>query len=133
MEINAARRLMEEIRALTNRIELVRQSAKQLVPWRDGMPKPPYKSGSALERIIYKMLELAEIRDEKKKELEAVKVELIDAICAVAMSEQERKVLMLRYVSCMNFRDICFEMDKSDARIYQWHRAGLKKLQSAYS
>ena len=84
MEINAARRLMEEIRALTNRIEMVRQSAKQLVPWRDGMPKPPNK-GSPIEKICYRMLELAEIRDEKKKELEAVKVELIEKICAVAM------------------------------------------------
>ena len=133
MEIDKARRLAEEIRALTNRIELVRQSAKNLVPWRDGMPKPPYKSGSALERIIYKMLELAEERDEKQKELEAAKVELIEGICAVAMSEPERRVLMLRYVNCMRFRDICFELKYSDARVYQLHRAGLKKLQLHYS
>lgn len=133
MKIEAARRLTEEIRQLTNRIELVRQSAKNLVPWRDGMPKPPYKSGSALERIIYKMLELAEERDAKKKELEQVKAALIEKICAGVMNERERKVLLLRYVECMTFRDICFEMGYSDARIYQWHRACLDKLQLHYS
>ena len=42
---------------------------------------------------------------------DAAKVALIDEICAVEMSANERKVLMLRYVACMNFRDICFEMN----------------------
>ena len=128
MDINAARELTEEIARIAERIELVRQSAKNLVPWRDGLPKPPNK-GSPIEKICYRMLALEEMRQEKLKELDAVKVSLIEAICAVPMKEMERRVLMMRYVDCMRFRDICFELDKSDARIYQWHRAGIEKFE----
>lgn len=129
MEITAARTLTEEIKRLAEQIELVRQSAKNLVPVQDGMPKPPNK-GSPIEKICYRMLELEEKRREKIKELDAVKVALIDAICAAPLKDGERKVLMLRYVCCMRFRDIQFDLEKSDARIYQWHRAGLEKMRN---
>ena len=127
MDINAARDLKEEIQSLERRIETLRTTAQNLVPIRDGLPKGKATS-SAVERLTVKILDLEENLRGLQEKLDAVKIRLIEEICAAPMTEMERRVLMMRYVSCMRFRDICFELDKSDARVYQWHRAGLEKI-----
>lgn len=127
MEITAARDLKEEIHSVERQMETLRATAQNLVPIRDGLPKGKATS-SAVERLAVKILKLEEYRQAKLKELDAVKIRLIEEICAVPLKEMERRVLMMRYVNCMQFRDICFDLNKSDARIYQWHRAGLEKM-----
>ena len=127
MEITAARDLKEEIHSVERRIETLKTTAQNLVPIRDGLPKGKATS-SAVERLAVKILKLEEYRQAKLKELDAVKIRLIEEICAAPLKEMERRVLMMRYVNCMRFRDICFDLNKSDARIYQWHRAGLEKM-----
>lgn len=129
MEVTAARILTEEIKSLERQIEMLRATAQDLVPIRDGLPKGQAQV-SAVERIALKILALEENLRGLHEELDAVKIRLIEEICAAPLKEGERKVLMLRYVSCMRFRDICFELEKSNARIYQWHRAGLEKIKN---
>ena len=132
MDINVARRLTKEIKRLEAELATLQRAAQDLVPVRDGQPKGQSQTSTVeklVERLVSKEMEIYDLRSH----LDAVKVELINRICAVDMADYEKRVLLLRYVSCMNFRDICFELDYSDARIYQWHRAGLEKLQSDYS
>lgn len=127
MEITAARDLREEIQTLERRIETLKTTAQNLVPIRDGLPKGKATS-SAVERLTVKILDLEENLRGLREKLDAVKIRLIEEICAAPLKEMERRVLMMRYVNCMRFRDICFDLNKSDARIYQWHRAGLEKM-----
>ena len=132
MEIEIARLITEEIKRLEREEELLRHAAQNIVPERDGLPKGKSRS-SPVERLTIKLLEIEERKRALMDELAAAKVALIEEICAGALSEMEKRVLILRYVGCMRFRDICFELNYSDARIYQWHRAGLEKLQLNYS
>ena len=127
MEITAARDLREEIQTLERRMETLRATAQDLVPIRDGLPKGKVTS-SAVERLAVKILNLEEYLRGLQEKLAAVKIHLIEEISAAPLKEMERRVLMMRYVNCMRFRDICFDLNKSDARIYQWHRAGLEKM-----
>ena len=108
-------------------METLRATAQNLVPIRDGLPKGKATS-SAVERLAVKILNLEENLRGLQEKLAAVKIRLIEEICAAPLKEMERRVLMMRYVNCMRFRDICFDLNKSDARIYQWHRAGLEKM-----
>lgn len=126
-ELNAARDLAEEIKACESDLATFRLSMTKLVPIRDGMPKAQ-SNESRVE-------ELAVLIVEKERELNELKERLIDTagklareISAAPLNSQERRVIFLRYVACEHFRDIAFEMDKSDARIYAIHATAVDKI-----
>lgn len=45
-----------------------------------------------------------------------------------ALTVREYEVVSLRYVACMNFRDIETELGMSDATVFFHHRNALKKI-----
>ena len=129
-ELNAARELAGEIRACESDLATFRLSMTKLVPIRDGMPKAQ-SNESRVEEIAVLIVE-------KERELIALKSRLIDVagqiarqISQIELNPQERRVIFLRYVACMHFRDIAFEMNKSDARIYAIHAAAVDRILTA--
>lgn len=126
-ELNAARDISDQIRACESDLATFRLSMTKLVPIRDGMPKAQ-SNESRVE-------ELAVLIVEKERELNELKERLIDTagklareISAAPLNAQERRVIFLRYVACDNFRDIAFEMNKSDARVYAIHAVAVDKI-----
>ena len=126
-ELTAAREIANAIRACESDLATFRMSMVRLVPIRDGQPKG-HKTDSQVEKI-------AVLITDKEREIEELRTRLMDTAGALArkisqadLTPQERRVMFLRYVACDNFRDIAFQMDKSDARVYSIHATALDKI-----
>lgn len=126
-ELNAAREIANAIRACESDLATFRMSMVRLVPLRDGQPKG-HNTDSQVEKIAVLIME-------KEQEIEDLRSRLMDTAGVIArqisqadLTPQERRVMFLRYVACDNFRDIAFEMNKSDARVYAIHAAAVDKI-----
>ena len=126
-ELNKARELKERIRELERHIAALRLSAADIVPGLDGMPH-----GTDIKSKVEKLA--ARLVDEER-ELESIRAELCAAAIHIAtqiqaadLKRKEKTVLILRYVTCMNFRDISFQLGLSDATTFRLHHDGIKKM-----
>lgn len=126
-ELNAARDLTKAIRAVESDLETFRLSATKLVPLRDGMPKSQNQE-SRVEELALLIIEGERELTQLKERLIEVTGELARKLSREALTPQERRVIFLRYVACENFRDIAFEMDLSDARVYFIHSTARDKI-----
>lgn len=126
-ELNEARELRDLMRNEERRLNAYRLAAQNLVPLLDGMPHArncagkPEKIALLIVESELKLIELNERYDAACDKLaRKIKAEIADGT--------EQEILLLRYVACMNFRDIEIKLDMSDARIFYLHRNGIKKL-----
>ena len=126
-ELNEARDLKERIRELERHIAALRLSAADIVPALDGMPHAT-DIKSKVEKLAARIVD-------DERELESIRAEFCAAAITIAtriqnadLKRQEKTLLILRYVVCMNFRDISFQMGLSDATTFRTHRDGLKKM-----
>lgn len=126
-ELNAAREIFKAIRAGESDLETLRLTATKLVPLRDGMPKAQNLE-SRVEEITVMILECERELTQLKEKLIEVTGELARKIARENLTPQERRVIFLRYVACQNFRDIAFDMDISDARVYFVHATAREKI-----
>lgn len=126
-ELNAARDLVKAIRAGESDLATLRLTATKLVPIRDGMPKAE-RQESRVEEIALMIIEGERELAQMKERLVEVTGELARKLSRIALTPQERRVIFLRYVACSNFRDIAFEMDLSDARVYFIHATARDKI-----
>lgn len=126
-ELNEVRELRSEINDLERKIELVRGALMNIVPLRNGMPQG-HALDSRVEKTVVQIGELEEELLELKKRRELAKINITAQICAAKLSGKEAAVIYSRYVKCMRFRDICFELNYSDAHVFYLHRHALKKL-----
>lgn len=76
---------------------------------------------------IYKKLDLEEEMKQVQKKLDEKRTEIITAIEALT-DENQKSVLMLRYISLMGFNEICEKMFYSLSTIKRWHREGVEKI-----
>ena len=126
-ELNEVRELRSEINDLERKIELMRGALMNIVPLRDGMPQG-HDLDSRVEKTVVKIGTLEEEVLELKKRRELAKIKITAAICAASLSDKEAAVIYRRYVKCMRFRDICFELKYSDAHVFYLHKHALRKL-----
>lgn len=131
-ELNSVRDLRQRIREQERRLRALRLSVENLTPILDGMPHSRSPT-SRVEKITVKILEA-------ERELELLRAEcanaaevLTEKISAANLESQEQTILIMRYVACMNFRDIEFELGLSDARIFFLHRNSLRKIKADFS
>ena len=126
-ELNEVRELQSQIGDLERKIELMRGALMNIVPLRNGMPQG-HALDSRVEKTVVQIGELEEELLELKKLRELAKINITANICAAGLSGKEAAVIYLRYVKCMRFRDICLELNYSDAHVFRLHSQGLKKL-----
>ena len=128
-ELNEVRELRSEINDLERKIELMRGALNNIVPPRNGMPQGRGQE-SRIENMVAQISELETELLELKKRRELAIVKITAGICAANLSGKEASVIWRRYVKCMRFRDIGFELKYSDAHVFYLHRRGLKKVVS---
>ena len=126
-ELNSVRELHSRIRDFEWYLKALRASAENIVPMIDGLPHATTIQ-SKVEKLALKIADAErELKALQRKFVNAA-VELKSKINAAKLNRQEEAVLILRYVSCMNFQDIWQTLNTSDARIFYLHRTGLKKF-----
>lgn len=126
-ELNSVRELHTKIRDFEWYLKALRASADNIVPILDGLPHATTIQ-SKVEKLAMKIADAErELEDLQRKFVNAA-VELESKINAAKLNRQEEAVLILRYVSCMNFQDIWQTLNTSDARIFYLHRTGVKNF-----
>ena len=126
-ELNAVRNLKEEIRALENRLQIMRLTASSISPAFDGLPGGNEKK-SPVETLAVKIISLEEELSSKYRLLDSTAAVLYEKISAVNLKPREHDVMILRYCACETFRDIGFMLKISDARTYALHSDAVKKI-----
>lgn len=126
-ELNEVRELRDAIRSIERRLKALREAVSNLTPILDGMPHAQSQT-SKVESLSVLILETErELHDFKNRMVSTVG-KISQAICRALLPAQEEEVLLLRYVACMNFRDIQFKLNLSDARVFYLHRHALKNF-----
>ena len=126
-ELNEVRELKKEIQAAERQLRILKTAAENLVPVLDGLPhaqNPKSRVASIATLIIDAERALTTL----KEKLDSTGAKLIARIRREPLTTREQEILILRYVACMNFRDIEFKLHLSDARVFSYHRSALKKV-----
>ena len=126
-ELNRVRELNAQIREIEVHLTTLRNRAHDITPKLDGMPHAS-TIRSQVESLALKIVEESLKLDELHARIVSEAANLTREICRLISDPQERTVMILRYVSCMRFRDIGFQMNKSDASIFRLHRDAFAKL-----
>ena len=126
-ELNQVRDLSKRIRDLENLLATLRKRAEDIVPAREGMPQSTdihSKVESLALKIVEKTIELESLHEQ----ILSATATLTESICLQITDPNQRAVLLFRYVHCMTFRDIGFQLDKSDATVFRLHHDALEKM-----
>ena len=126
-ELNSVRDINKRIRDIEWRLQALRAEAENITPIIDGLPH----STDVKSRVERLALNIAE----GERELAALQAQFITAalelgnkIDSSPLNQQEKTVLSLRYVSCLNFQDIWLTLHVSDAQVFYLHRTAQKKF-----
>lgn len=129
--LNVVRELHKKIRDLTSHLQALRLSAQNIVPVIDGLPHSSDVK-SRVEKLALKIYEHERELSDLSRQFAISALDLTDRINrADNLNQQEKSILLMRYVACMNFQDIWLELKISDARTFHLHRAAVKKFQAA--
>ena len=126
-ELNRARDLREQIRDIEWEIIKLRAGAEDLVPILDGLPRGN-EVKSRVENLAIKLLMAQEELPRLLEEFGRVALDLEEKINCSELDELEKAVLTLRYVVCMNFRDIQFKLKLNENSTFYYHRIAVKKF-----
>lgn len=126
-ELNSVRELNKQIRRQEQHLQALRLSAENLVPILDGLPHSN-EAKSRVEKIALMIIESERELDSLRAQLDRASEELPARIHDEVSDVQERTVLLLRYVACMRFRDIAFQLEMSERRVFQIHHDALKSF-----
>lgn len=130
-DLNAVRDLRNKIRDLTSHLQALRLSAQNIVPVIDGLPHSDSVK-SRVEKLALKILEKERELSDLNKKFAISALDLEERINrADQLNQQEKTILLMRYVACMRFQDIWIELKTSDARTFHLHRSAVKKFQAA--
>lgn len=127
-ELNVVRDLRNKIRDLTSHLQALRLSAQNIVPVIDGLPHSDSVK-SRVEKLALKILEHERELSDLSRQFAISALDLTDRINrADNLNQQEKTILLMRYVACMNFQDIWIEMQISDNRAFYLHRTAVKNF-----
>ena len=129
-ELNSVRELKKKICELEWHLKTLRMTAKNIVPILDGLP---HSTGlkSRVEKIALNIIaDEQQLTNYQTRFIEAA-LNLSDKIGKALLNAQEKAILNLRYVSCLNFQDIWLGLNISDAKVFYVHRIAVKKILKA--
>ena len=126
-ELNEVRELRRELVNGEQKLRMLREQAARLTARLDGLPHAQATT-SPLELLTVKIVDLERELDEMRAMMNLTAESLIYRLSLVPLTPREFSIVALRYVSCMNFRDIQFELRLSDATVFFHHRNALKKI-----
>ncbi|MBQ4495659.1 MAG: DUF1492 domain-containing protein [Selenomonadaceae bacterium] len=126
-ELNSVREISRRIRDLEWRLQTLRAEAENIVPVIDGLPHAT-QIKSRVEKLALNITDCDNELINLREQFVNSALELGNKIDNAKLNSQEKTVLSLRYVSCMNFQDIWLKLDTSDANIFYLHRTALKKI-----
>lgn len=127
VELSRPRELKQQIDFEEQRLKTLLTTADNIVQVLDGMPHARRQT-SRVEKVATLIVEIEEKIAALKAEFETACVNLARKLREENLTSQELNVVTLRYVACMNFRDIEFELNMSDARVFYTHRHALKSM-----
>lgn len=128
MNLYCVRELEQKILRLEEKITTLRETMSGMEPAKlDGLPKEKNFLSSRVEKIAQELIdgerELEELRAEQRVLGAELTIEILRHVHGRAA-----RIMVMRYVLLNRFRDIAFELNLSDARIYYIHAETLKKL-----
>ena len=126
-DLNRIRDLSKRIRDLEKLLATLRSRAEDISPARDGLPKPT-DIQSKVENLALKIVEKSIELDSLHEEILNATIVLTEAICLHISDPVQRAVMLLRYVHCMRFRDIGFQLGYSDRKVFALHHDALEKI-----
>ena len=126
-ELNEARELKKKIQSEERQLQILRTAAENLAPVLDGLPHAQNHS-SRVAQIATLVIDAERSLNALKEKLDAIGAALTKKIRREPLTTREQEILILRYVACMNFRDIELALHLSDAGVFFHHRNALKKL-----
>lgn len=127
-ELNVVRDLRNKIRDLTSHLQALRLSAQNIVPRIDGLPHSDSVK-SRVEKLALQIIEHERELSDLSRQFATSALDLTDRINrADQLNQQEKSILLMRYVACMNFQDIWIEMQISDNRAFYLHRTAVKNF-----
>lgn len=91
-----------------------------------GMPKGSSRPSDISDYIV-KVEEFLRKIDDKKKEMQQIRLEIEEKIADVEDGTQS-KILYLRYIKSMKWEDICVELNCSWRQVHNTHSKALKNL-----
>lgn len=91
-----------------------------------GMPKGSSRPSDISDYIV-KVEEFLRKIDDKKKEMQQIRLEIEEKIADVEDGTQS-KILYLRYIKFMKWEDICVEVNCSWRQVHNTHSKALKNL-----
>lgn len=126
-ELNSVRDINKHIRDIEWRLQALKTEIENIVPVMDGLPH------SKTVKVRVERLALNIVDSER--ELAGLQTQFINAALNLSnkidnspLNQQEKTILSLRYVSCLNFQDIWLKLHASDAQIFYLHNVARKKF-----
>lgn len=126
-ELNSVRELNKQIRRQEQHLQALRLSAENLVSILNGLPHSN-EAKSRTEKFALMIIECERELENLRTQLDRASEDLPARIYVEVSDVQERTVLLLRYVACMRFSDIAFQLELSERRVFQIHRDALKSF-----
>lgn len=126
-DLNRVRDLNKKIRDLEKLLATLRSRAEDIVPAREGLPKPT-DIQSKVENLALKIVEKTIELESLHEQILSATATLTEAICLRISDPNQRAVSLLRYVHCLHFRDIGFQLGYSDRKVFQLHHDALEKI-----
>lgn len=124
-EINKARELCKRIRELERHVAALCLSRDNIVPVLDGMPHASNLK-SKVEKLALQIVENQRALDCLRVELAQEKLHLASVIVAEVDDPTAQSLLLMRYVSCLPFREIARRMSYSLRHVFKLHDELLK-------
>ena len=124
-EINKARELSKRIRELERQIAALCLSRDNIVPVLDGMPHASDLK-SKVEKFALQIVENQRVLEDLRVELAQEKLRLVSVITAEFDDPTAQSLLLLRYVSCLSFREIARRMSYGLRHVFKLHDRLLK-------
>lgn len=119
-EINKARELSKRIRELERQIAALCLNRDNIVPVLDGMPHAS-EVKSKVEKLALQIVENQRVLENLRVELETEKARLASAILLEFDDPTAQSLLLLRYVSCLSFREIARRMHYGLRHVFKLH------------
>ena len=127
-KFSAIKNVRNEIKKLEEKLQDISDALQRLTVCNDGTPKTPTRSDT-MSALLATKLDLEKEVEERIAALMKMRIELATKLFAdVSLSNHERKVLLLRYVDGLPFKEIARQMKYSENQIFLNHRRGLKKI-----
>lgn len=127
MELQTVYRMNQRMKKVEEKIAMLKDAQRNIVPSIDGLPKARGVGASQVENLTVKIMTLEKELSTLREQVVSSAVELATAITDKVAAPASR-ILLARYVGCQKFKQIISETHYSDAHVYRLHADGVKQF-----